>query len=464
MTANILVFQALVWLLTAWFFVQSGRASIFHPFSFYLAFHGVVFVIRPIMERVFAFENVFFYMGFYPSEEQLQQALFLTTAALVAFAAVSWALDTAPRPARPIADGFNGRQWWAFIITVVLLAPLILYSVFLAIMSSTNTEGTDLLIQTDRDVDTGIMTLTNTTGYLVDAEKMLGTLCLMLIWGTRFRLWSFAPLIIYLGERAYEGWARWTIVLTLVSLALLHVARSGRRWVPAALVVLSIPVYMLFQGLGENRDAFKELFLGQMASKSAVEVDRSWIERQDNLDFANFDYLTYVMDVVPEKSGTYTYFTQYLQLFTEPVPRVLWPHKPIGPPIQLVNMNDYGNFVGLTVSLVGDGWISAGWLGVILTMVIVAYAVGSLHRWFWRREVTTFKVLVYCTFLPLTLQWYRDGSISIAKFVLFTIAPILIWQVIVSRLHAKAGSSIGQPRRESLPDAARFPDEQSHPV
>jgi hypothetical protein len=436
MTTEFLVFQALIWLLAAWFFVQRRGASIFHPFSFYLAFHGVVFVIRPIMERVFSFENVFFYMGFYPSEERFQQALLLTTTALIAFAAMSCALDAAPRP-RPAAGGFSGREWQAFGITSLLLGPLLFYSVLLAIRNSINTEGTDELIQMDRDVDTGIPTFTNTTGYLVDADKMLGTLSLMLIWGARFRLWSFAPLVIYLGERAYEGWARWTIVLPLASLVLLYVARSGRRWVPAAFLILAIPVYMLFQVLGENRDTVKEFFLGQPTSKSALEADRSWIERQDNLDFANFDYLTYVMDVVPEKSGTYTYFTQYLQLFTEPIPRVLWPNKPIGPPIQLVNMNDYGNFGGLTVSLVGDGWMSGGWLGVIVTISIVGSITARMHRWFWRGEASGFKILTYCTFVPLTVQWFRDGGISIAKFMLFTIGPLLLWRYIIRSLASR---------------------------
>lgn len=428
MTAYILAFQAIVWLLITSLFIQGRSASIFHPFGFYLTFHGLVFVVRPIIEYIFGFEQVFFYMRFYPSEAQLEQALLLTTAALVLFAILSHALDITPR-LRPISDGFNAHEWRAFIVTALLLGPLVVYSTWLALQDSINTESGEAFVQADRDVSTGIMTFSNTTGYLVDAGKMAGVLCLMLVWATRFRLWSFVPLTLYLLERMYEGWARWTIVLPLVSLAMLYSARRGKRWLPVGVIAAVIPLFVIFQQLGENRDTFKAFVLGQPIEETAKD-DRSWIERQDNLDFANFDYLTYVMSVVPEKSQTYTYFTQYLQLFTEPIPRMLWPDKPIGPPIQLVNLNDYGDFVGLTVSIVGDGWLSAGWLGMIVTILIVASAVSAVHRWLWRSEMSTFKILVYCTFLPLTLQWYRDGGISIAKFVLFSLAPIFLWQAV----------------------------------
>ena len=56
MTALILAFQATIWLVIGYLFVLSRNASIFHPFSFYLAFHGIAFVIRPIMEHAFGFE------------------------------------------------------------------------------------------------------------------------------------------------------------------------------------------------------------------------------------------------------------------------------------------------------------------------------------------------------------------------------------------------------------------------
>jgi hypothetical protein len=433
MTALILTFQASLWLVIALMFVVSRNASVFHPFSIYLAFHGLVFVVRPILEHVLGFERTFFWMMFYPTEDQVQTTLILTSAALVAFAFSCWILVPAqPRLDRQLPKGFTAAEWWAFGGVVLLMSPLMLYSLYASIGSATpGDDAGGALIQMDRDPNSGIAIYTNTTGYIAEAEKSIGAICLMLLWGARFRPWSFIPLALYIAERSYIGWSRWTIVLTLMMVGLIYLVHRRRKWIPVSLLVVALPAFLLFQQLGQNRDAFKQIVLGTAAQDEAPADSRSWIERQDGPDFANFDFLTYLMDVVPEKTGTYTYFTQNLQLFTEPIPRILWPNKPIGEPIKFFELNDYGNFEGLTWSLVGDGWISGGWLGVIITMTFVGYVLARLHRWFWRGEGTHFKILAYCIILPLTVLTYRDGVISIARFLLFTMAPVVLWHIVV---------------------------------
>ena len=149
--------------------------------------------------------------------------------------------------------------------------------------------------------------------------------------------------------------------------------------------------------------------------------------KYDSPDFANFDYLTFVMAVVPERTGIYTYGAQYAQLFTEPIPRKLWPGKPVGSPIRLFNLNNYGDFFGLTPSLVGDGWMSGGWIGVTITMTVVGFILGALHRWFWQRNGNNMAALCYLVGLAMIPQWYRDGGISIAKFVFWNLSPLLLW-------------------------------------
>src|SRR5579864_2703288 len=438
----LLIFQAVVWLAACWAFLCSRNVSAFHPFAFYLAFHGVVFVTRPILEYLFRFETVFYLMEFYPSDEVIQFTFVLTSFALVVFAAATLLPRAGgPRFDRAEPEAFTPLEWRAFCILVVLIGPIALYSAYSTL--GTSVFG-DPVIQMDRDPRTGVIFFTNTTGYLYVAQEAFGVLSLMLIWGTRFKPWSFVPLLAYLSLRVYFGRGRWTIVLTLMMLGLLYLFHHHRRWPPIRFAILAIPVFILFQQLGENRDAIKTWLTGEVTSHSQPALaDRSWIERQDNPDFANFDFLTYVVDAVPEKTGTYTYFTDFLQLFTEPIPRILWPGKPFGAPIQLIDLNAYGNFDGLTLSLVGMGWISFGWLGVAILLALVGYLTARLHRWFWSGEATNFKILAYCVFVPLTLQWFRDGDISIAKFVFTMIGPLLLWRVILKFL--RANSLRGRP-------------------
>jgi len=452
MTPILLAGQAAIWLIVCYIFASGRASSVFHPFAFYLAFHGIVFVLRPILVYAFGLEAVFFVMRFYPSAEEFNFTLLLSTAAMLVFGVVTWRVQgPLPHFDRQARTGFGRAERHALAFVVVLLAPIAIYSVLIGIQSTVDTGTTGSVIEMERDVNTGVIGFSNTTGYIVDAQMVIGPLSLMLIWAYRFRPWSFLPLLIYLAERAYIGWGRWTIVLTLMTLGLLFLTTRKLRWIPVYMIAAAVPVLIIFQQLGEQREVFQALITGDVIDEDPILAGGNWVERHDSPDFANFDFLTYVVDAVPAKSGTYSYFTQYLQLFTEPIPRILWSGKPYGPPIQLVNLNEFGNFVGWTTSLVGDGWISGGWLGVIVTMTIVAWLTMRMHRWFWSGAATNFKVLVYCAFLPLTLQWFRDGGISIAKFVFLTIGPLLLWRLVAQMLERRrvVGPRTWRPRQVS---------------
>jgi hypothetical protein len=90
-------------------------------------------------------------------------------------------------------------------------------------------------------------------------------------------------------------------------------------------------------------------------------------------------------------------------------------------------LNNYGNFLGTTPSLVGDGWMSGGWIGIVVTMTIVGGLLGAAHRWFWRHADSPMESLFYLVGLALIPQWFRDGGISITKFLFWNLAPLFLW-------------------------------------
>src|SRR5262249_25575385 len=151
-----------------------------------------------------------------------------------------------------------------------------------------------------------------------------------------------------------------------------------------------------------------------------LNVEQKLRRRLNTLDFGNFDFLTYIVVVVPERTGEYTYGLQYLQLFTEPIPRMLWKSKPVGSPVRLINLNAYGNFIGLTYSLPGDGWMNGGWVGLLVTMALAGAVLGWAHAQFWRYVGHWIIPILYLVGLAMLPQWYRDGSISIAKFLFWS--------------------------------------------
>jgi hypothetical protein len=412
--------QVLVFLAVLGVFLTSRQASLFHPLTWYLVFHAIVFVLRPILVLYLGFDAQLNYMEFEPSTEVYLRALAVASVGLIAFAGtclpLGWSGISYVNSAPPPCTSLGLR---ALVVTTLLLLPLIGYSVF---ATRNGIEGERI---------GGVYINTNSVGYLNDAQfAVLPLLCAWIV-VTRFHWLNLVPSLLYIGYRTWFGWSRWTILLFVVLVAAAYCWHRRLRWVPLWVVGAGVPFFLLFNLLGHNRDLLKSFFEG--SEMQAVQFDPGmteagrWRKKYDGPDFGNFDSLAFIVAVVPERTGTYTYGTQYLQLFTEPVPRKLWKGKPVGAPIAFFDLNAYGNFIGLTCSLCGDGWMSGGWIGLLITMALVGALLGWAHRWFWDHFQNALAALFYLSALAMLPQWYRDGSISIAKFVLWNWLPLGIW-------------------------------------
>jgi hypothetical protein len=106
----------------------------------------------------------------------------------------------------------------------------------------------------------------------------------------------------------------------------------------------------------------------------------------------------------------------------------LWKDKPPGSTFVHFNLMAHVNFTGLTWSLPGDGWISGGWVGAIITLSIAGVLTGLAHRWFWRGSHGTIAALLYLSFLAVSPNWYRDGGVGIFKFLLWSWLPLILWR------------------------------------
>ena len=418
-----------VFLMVAVPFALHRKASLFHPLAFYLMFHFIVFVLRPFMVHYLGFESMWIYMIYRPTETHFIKTLVISSFGLLVFAGVNVAFSQARvRFSSRGLPPMSLAQRRGFVVTLALLLPFAIWSAVFA-SGGASFDGTGEIRMT-QDVATGIPIYVNTTGYLASGHAILASLTILFLWRYRFQWWAYAPILMYLAYRAFLGWGRYAIITTLLSLALLRLYDTRRRWFRPLYIAMVIPVFILFQNLGMDRSLVRDYVESDQVTRAVDYRDRSsYLKTLDGPDFANFDFLAYVTWVVPDRSRTYTFFTQYLQLFTEPIPRILWKEKPIGPPVVLVNLNDYGNFIAMTTSLVGDGWMSWGWAGVVITMALVAFVLGRMHRWFWRNQDNAYVILTYTIFIPLSIQWFRDGSISIAKFALFALFPVVFWIV-----------------------------------
>lgn len=394
------------------------QLTIFHPTSVYLAFHAIVFCIRPTMVHFFDFDMVWNYMQFTPTDTEMARALYLSSAGLIVFC-VAFIL-TCPHPGPKHFGGkyeFSPEEKKSFWLMVLLVAPLGVLSIVASDMQGEHVGG--------------VYIMTGTSGYLNDLQQVLIPITVLIVVMCRWKVWAFVPLLAFLYHRASLGWGRWTIILTFFTLVLLY-SWEKRKDLPSLKFLVPLPlIFVLFANLGLDRAYFRNLVTGNQEDiRDVLEEGKTIQERFDNLDFANFDYLTYIVAVVPEKTETYTYASQYLQIFTEPIPRKLWKNKPAGAPIVFFDLNDYGNFLGLTHSLVGDGWLSGGWIGALLTMALAGWGLGLLYNWFINNQHNMYFCFIFLITNAMIVQLFRDGGISITKFLLFCLFPVFVWMFI----------------------------------
>lgn len=415
-----LIGHVLLWLLVILVFAMSGQASLYHPLTMYLGFHGLVFIMRPLLVHWLGFDAMWRYIGFEPTDANFLRSLEVSSVALIVFATATLGFGwcntrfdgLTPPP-------FSRQEVIALGIVTLLLSPLILRSIIAGYSGQAMGQRVG-----------GTYILTGASGYTVEAQYMIGPLICAWLAVTRFR-WPMMLLVAaYIGYRAYGGWSRWTILLSFLAISLIYAWQKRIKWPPSRVMLCAIPLLLIFNLLGHNRDYFQQLLRGeQVASELRPGTSRmeEFRGKYDGPDFANFDFLTFVTAIVPDRTGTFSYGSQYLQLFTEPIPRKLWPGKPIGAPVAFFSLNNYGNFIGMTVTLPGDGWMSGGWIGLVMTLSIVGAVLGWLHRRFWRHSHENMASIFYLVGLAMIPQWYRDGGISVAKFLFWNLSPLILW-------------------------------------
>jgi len=411
-------------MMTLFFLKMDSSASIFSPVFWYLSFHGLVFVVKPILFVLGEYSFIFSYIGYFPEENDLLKTLVVTDLALLAYFSGSFLKNGCTSSVR-INLNWGVVYIRSFQLMSIIVLPLIIFS-FVTSGSGFSYDGSTKQMM---EMVGGVSINVNSTGYVTELKNMMTPYFFLLFVMFGGRKWVWLVLGFYFVYRVYLGWERVHLVVLIISLMLLWLNGKGRKWIPSWWVVVFVLLVPLFSFLGENRNYVKSIFDDSVALEV---VDHSGgLDSFDNLDFANFEYLAYIISVVPRDSQTYTYGAQYLQIFTEPVPRVLWPGKPIGEPVKLVDLNEFGNFVGLTKSVVGDAWLNLGYLGVIVNLFFLGYFLKYLYFKIYINGSNIAKIS-WVMLIPFSLQLFRDGGIvTITKFLLFSFFPVFLWLLFI---------------------------------
>lgn len=397
-------------------YLRQNFSSVYHPISLYLVFHGLVFVVRPLFAFYRNYNFLYPVYRFDPSQDVKITVIVCANLGLLAFVAGAWKGGAAPLVFHqgPAEIAHRKRLIPAFLLVLTLIAPLAIGSIYTVFTSGY--AGMRL------DVHTGVAVNTSGNGWLLEAQLMLVPLSVLIAWTFRFRWWSLLPLLLFVTVRAGTG-GRGPFIVACAAAGLLWLYDSKRRWPALWTLALVVPLTAGFYVIGQERGAVRTF----LDDGKVIELqERTGF--METMDWANMEFFEYIVETVPRKTGTYGYFIDNLQVFTEPVPRVLWAGKPVGAPIKMFNLFDHGNPIGMTYSLPGYGWMQLGYIGVALWCALWGYCLGAIYSWFMRSRQGNFQVALYFAFLPIFIIAFRDGGLlTVLRTGVFYVTPVLVW-------------------------------------
>lgn len=407
--------------LVALAYARHEAASLLHPASIYLAFHGFIFVIRPVFARIFEFDLVYRVYDFQPSMADKITVILGANLAMVVF--VAFALKAAGIPAQDVAKGGFDHVRKAM-TGPILIVSAILGPLAVAAQLANWERRIDPYATMARDAATGIMVNVEGNGWFSESALMLGPLAAMFVWLTRYRPTGW--LVFFLASLLMLGsGGRGSFIFASTTVAFLYLLERRRSWFDWRVMALFAASFLAFNAVVVDRGAaLRGMLGGDTGDQYTTAID---LDPLEHMDFASLEYFEYIVYAVPQRTGSWDYFAHNLQILTEPVPRVLWKDKPIGSPVQFFKLWDYGTPIGMTISLPGAGWMSFGYLGIMVQAIIFALIYGVAHARLLTRNDDPLPRIYYAFFAATSIVVFRDGILlTLLRLLPFYLGPLVL--------------------------------------
>jgi len=407
----VVYFNLIFFLLSFYFFYKKLGDTLFvSPLIIFFSFHFIAFILKPLLILNFSFSNVYNYIGFQKEEYNFTKTIFISLVGFISFLIGFSIYIKNKNLQKNVLFNLKFKKYESDIFDRKIFILLSVFMIPIGILSLNELHQ----MHTRMNIENiyGIRVFVNTTGYYIYANIAMGSVFLLFAFLRNFSFFSCIPLLVYVYFRFDFGWNRSSFLMILFALGMLYFFYNANK--KKKIFIFFIFLLLVFQFTGRSRGGLS-------------------FYQFDSLDLSNFESLSFIIKNIPYNTGSLTYFTQYLQLFTEPIPRIFWENKPIGAPIKYFNLLDYGNVTGLTNSLIGDGWMSFKYIGVILMLFFTGYICGKIHMNLLKNVSNNVYLFLYSVNVPLLIFWFRDGGILILKIFLFHSVPIMIWYYLTSK-------------------------------
>jgi len=233
----------------------------------------------------------------------------------------------------------------------------------------------------------------------------------------------FLLLMIWAMYISYNPSLRFQFVSWMVALGIL-LTRNFTPWQKAKYYVMGgIGLFMFFALAGVARTHN----LSQLSWKRSMELISARSESKSDQNM--LDGFMMVLDVYPEHLD-FSYGMEHIEILMRPIPRQLWPGKPVGGYHNKLGLNnlDYGT-VGISQTIYGSFYGEGGALAIIIFSILYGWLFVKLFRYAIRYESDMkwlLKGVIIASFIPIL----RGGDLpGIIAFIGMSYWPVfvLLW-------------------------------------
>jgi oligosaccharide repeat unit polymerase len=418
----------------------------YHPVFIFLVYFLFGYVYRPVADLIMGGQApIWSVTGLNPGASDIIYAAVVSIVALGSF--VFLPLLIFPKAYDGlviIRTSFKVDRPILFYLTLGISAMLGIVGLINAFWTA---DSESLVAFATRVQQSGGQELEGISGYETISLHFLPAVIILLYLRLGEKAWLVAVTAVYLSFRAYFGVERSGFVALFLGLLIAHMIRSGIRAFNLKHLAAAVLVLFLFDVIGGNRYALKNILSG---AATVNEVASDYLSNRGAgmplSDLEEFESTTMVTMIVPELTG-YNWFTQYLRLFIWPIPRQWWPDKPVF--TSKIVWIDYGNFFGQTNSMIGDAYSNLGVFSVAPMMGLYGLGLSLLYRAAQRKRSPYWIVVFVIVSMNLPLL-YRNGEVGAYYFMIASMLGILpaLW---LGRPAVEEVQSLRKPASDMYP-------------
>lgn len=209
----------------------------------------------------------------------------------------------------------------------------------------------------------------------------------------------------------------WAVSITFIIFKHMQPKRKIKYIIPAFVVIV-----LFFSLLGVDR-------YSDVKNQSFEENLQQAIERTiTNEDQNMLDGFMMILDVYP-KNLDYQYGMEHFEILLRPIPRSLWPEKPLGGYANKLGLSDIQSYgtIGISETLYGSFYGEGGVLGIIILSILYAKLIAWLFYMAKKYDSDMqflIKGVVIASFIPLI----RGGDLpGIYAFIGMSFWPVFIF-------------------------------------